>query len=104
MFPLLFSILALIIALAAFGASAVLYRATMAARTSTPGEVLVRLSEIEQEWASTLEGNARFLKRLAQREKRAEKTAQDALEPTNGSEPGSKAQLRMIARQRGLGA
>lgn len=103
MLALLFSSLALILALAGCGAAWLTYRATLSARSGTPGELMVRMAELEGEWQATLDGNARFLKRLAQREKRsAEKVAQEALEPTNGAGVGDKAQLRALARQRGI--
>lgn len=101
--PLIFSVCALILALAAIGICWYLARSTHTARHTAPGEILVRLAEIEQEWQATLEGNARFLKRLAQREKRdAQKAAEMPLETANGAAVGSKAHLREIARQRGL--
>lgn len=100
---LLFAIVALILALGCLTVSVVLYRATKAARSSTPTEVLIRMAEIEQEWSSTLEGNARFMKKMSQRMKRDE-TAQIAPETTNVTPTGDKAALRALARQRGLHA
>lgn len=101
----LLAVVALIISLASAGGCALMYRATVAARSGTPGEILQRMAELEQEWASTLESNARFTKRLAMRDKRAaEKEAQEPQLATNGSGAVPKAQLRAIALQRRMGA
>lgn len=106
MLPILIAGLALICSLAASAFSWQLWRATIAARASAPGELLVRMAEVEQEWADTLDSNTRFLKRIAERDRReakkAAKTVEDAPEPTNGAPVGGKAQLRALARQRGL--
>lgn len=103
MLTLLLSFLALFVALAACAICWQLASSTRAARHTSPGELLVRIAEIEQEWSSTLEANARFLKKLTQRDKReAEKTVQNALGDANGVGQGRKDQLRALARQRGL--
>lgn len=103
MLTLLASILALILSLVGTGIAYQLARSTHTARHTAPGEILVRLAEIEQEWQATLEANARFLKRLSMREKReAAKAAENPLETANGAATGSKAHLREIARQRGI--
>lgn len=99
---LLLDLLALILSLASAGVALVCLVRTNAARSATPGEVLLRMTELEQEWASTLESNARYLKRIAKRESDAAKRASESPqndEPTNGD---GKAHLRALARQRGI--
>lgn len=100
------SIAALILSLAASAASWFLYRATMAARASAPGELLVRMAEVEQEWADLLDSNARFLKRIAERDRReAKKAAQEASGSTNGDGVEGltdRDKIRALARSRGL--
>lgn len=104
MLPTLLASAALILALVATGLSVWNTVATKRARSATPGELLARMTELEAEWASTLEANTRFLKRLAQREARAAKSVTES--PTSDDlAPGDqKGRLRMIARQKGLGA
>lgn len=100
------SIAALILSLGACGLSWQLYRATVAARASAPGELLVRMAEVEQEWADLLDSNARFLKRIAERDRReAKKAAQEASGPTNGDGVEGmtdRDKIRALARSRGL--
>jgi hypothetical protein len=94
--------LSLILSLAASGVAVWCLQRTNAARSATPGEILLRMTELEQEWASTLESNARFMKRLAKRESDAAKRAQDAPEPTIEANGDGKSHLRTLARQRGI--
>ncbi len=102
MLQTLLAILALIASLAASGVAWILYRATLAARSGTPGEVMVRMAELEQEWASTLDSNARFLKRIAKREQDAAKRASSADAPPEIPNLNGKAALRAVAREKGL--
>lgn len=97
---------ALILSLAGTALAWFCYDRTRAARASAPGEILVRMAELEQEWADTLDSNTRFLKRMAERDRRdakkAAKVAEDDPGEANGASVGSKAHLRAIARQRGI--
>lgn len=93
---------ALILSLASSGVALYCLVRTNAARSATPGEIILRMTELEQEWASTLESNARYLKRIAKRESDAAKRASESPqtdEPTNGD---GKSHLRALARQRGI--
>lgn len=96
------AVFALILSLASSVLCLALYRATATARSATPGEVLVRMAELEQEWASQLDSNARFMKRLAKRQQDEAKRASESSEThdLNGGDP--KSQLRAIARQKGI--
>jgi len=63
---------------------------------------MVRMAELEQEWASTLESNARFLKRLAKREQDEAKRARSTDDPGEIPNLNGKAALRAAAREKGL--
>jgi hypothetical protein len=99
---ILLAALSLILSLGASAVAVWCLQRTNAARSATPGEILLRMTELEQEWASTLESNARFMKRLAKRESDAAKRASEAPETPdlNGADP--KSNLRALARQRGI--
>lgn len=97
---------ALILSLAASAFTWQLWRSTVAARASAPGEMLVRMAELEEAWADLLDSNGRFLKRIAERDRReAKKAAQIAPEPTNGEgieQLTDRDKIRALARSRGL--
>lgn len=99
---LILSAAALILSLVASGVALACLLRTNAARSATPGELLLRMTELEQEWSSTLESNARYMKRLAKRDSDAAKRASESPqidEPANGD---GKGHLRALARQRGI--
>lgn len=82
------------------GASAFLLVRTLQARSVTPTALLNEWSEMQAEWASTLEMLSRHEKRRAKRAKDDLIPAQAV--PVTGDKAAVKQQLRDIARQRGL--
>ncbi len=100
---LVLAVVALILALASAVFTWEVARRTEVARGSSPGELVARMLELEQEWSSVLDANAKYTRRLAERDKRLAKSLQDAPGATNATGPVSKSDLRMKARQLRIG-